>query len=504
MVDKEQNDVVDYHDQVLMRKAKLADITALRNPYPNNYKPNNFAGDILVKYADIDAETMSSDKVEHILCGRIMNRRVMGKASFIHMQDFTGKIQVYIRKDDLSDDLYESFKHWDLGDIICVHGFVFRTKTDEITINATYISLVTKALRPLPDKYHGLTEKEACYRKRYLDLIVNQHTRDVFAIRSNTITAIRNFLVTSRFMEVETPMMHSLPGGATARPFSTHHNALDIPLYMRIAPELFLKRLLVGGIDRVFEINRNFRNEGLSTRHNPEFTMLEFYQAYADYEDFMNFTENMLKHIARVVLQKDKFSFQGYEIDFASPFAKLTITDAILQYNPDMQPSEISDLASARVTATSLGIKLDGNVSLGVIKLEIFEKTVEKKLIQPTFILDYPTDASPLSRKSDNNPDIVDRFELFIGGQEIANGFSELNDPADQAERFQRQVKAKLAGDQEAMSYDDDYVTALEYGMPPAAGTGIGIDRLVMLLTNSAAIRDVILFPLLKPIQEED
>jgi lysyl-tRNA synthetase class 2 len=495
---------VDYHDQVAMRRAKLDQLRSNGNPYPNTFKPENFAGDILREFENVAKDELAEKHISVIVCGRVTNRRIMGKASFIHIQDFTGKIQAYLRKNDLPEGIYDDFKTWDLGDVVYVKGELFRTQTDEVTINASDVVLVTKSLRPLPDKYHGLAEREACYRQRYLDLITNENTRDVFHKRATTIATIREFLNNSRFLEVETPMMHSLAGGAAARPFKTHHNALDIPLFMRIAPELFLKRLVVGGLDRVFEINRNFRNEGLSTRHNPEFTMLEFYQAYADYNDFMDFTESMLKHVVKTVCDSMVLPFQGNDIDFSKPFERLSIKESILRFNSDITIADLEDEVSLKEIAVKLGIQIHDGMGVGTIQLEVFEKTVEKKLIMPTFITSYPTETSPLSRMNDSDNSIVDRCELFIGGQEVANIFSELNDPDDQANRFKAQVAAKAAGDVEAMEYDADYVEALEYGMPPAAGAGIGIDRLVMILTNASAIRDVILFPLLRPLPQSD
>jgi lysyl-tRNA synthetase, class II len=496
--------VVDYHDQVAMRKHKLTEMRKEGNAYPNDSKPDSFAGDILTKFQDATKEELENEATTFKLCGRVMNRRVMGKASFIHIQDFTGKIQAYIRKDRLADGVYDSFKHWDLGDIVCVSGTIFRTKTGEITLNAGDIKLLTKSLRPLPDKYHGLAEKELKYRNRYLDLLTNEATRAVFAVRSKTISTIRGFFEDRRFLEVETPMMHNIPGGAAARPFTTFHNALGIPLYMRVAPELFLKRLVVGGLDRVFEINRNFRNEGLSRRHNPEFTMLEFYEAYADYNDFMDLVETLLRLVATEVLQQEQITFEGDSIDFSQPFTRLSVTEAILRYNPDMQPVELENIEFAKDFATRVEIAFDEDITLGNLKLEIFEKTVEKQLINPTFITDYPIETSPLSRANDKDPTIVDRCELFIAGYEIANIFSELNDPEDQAQRFEEQAKAHSSGDAEAMLYDESYVEALEHGLPPTAGAGIGIDRLVMLLTDSASIKDVILFPLLRPVSADN
>ena len=498
-----QEVVVDYHDQVAMRKHKLAQMRTGGNVYPNNYKPDSFAGDILEKFQDTSKEELESESASFKLCGRVMNRRVMGKASFIHIQDFTGKIQVYVRNDQLDEGVYDDFKHWDLGDIIFVSGTIFRTKVGEITLKADSIKLLTKSLRPLPDKHHGLAEKELKYRNRYLDLLTSEATRAVFTARSKAVATIRSFFEERRFLEVETPMMHNIPGGAAARPFTTFHNALGIPLYMRVAPELFLKRLVVGGFDRVFEINRNFRNEGLSTRHNPEFTMIEFYQAYADYNDFMDLVETLLRLLALQVMQKEKITFNGDTIDFSKPFTRLSVTESILMYNPDMQPVELETIAFAKDFATRMDIAFDSDITLGSLKLEIFEKTVEKKLITPTFITDYPIESSPLSRANDKDKSIVDRCELFIGGYEIANIFSELNDPEDQASRFEDQAKAHSSGDAEAMLYDENYVEALEHGLPPTAGAGIGIDRLIMLLTDSPSIKDVILFPLLRPLNAE-
>jgi len=498
-----ENTVVDYHDQVAMRKSKLAELRARGNAYPNHLKPAHFAGDITQEMADVDKEAMAALNKEVSVCGRVMNRRIMGKASFVQLQDFTGQVQVYVRKNDVGELAYADFTHGDLGDIVYVKGVLFRTKTNEITIHASEVQCVTKALRPMPDKFHGLAEKELCYRKRYVDLLANASTRDTFLVRTQAIAAIRQHLQSARFLEVETPMMHAIAGGAAARPFITHHNALDMPLYMRIAPELFLKRLLVGGFDRVFEINRNFRNEGLSTRHNPEFTMLEFYQAYADYHDFMDFTEQMLQQVVQKVCGVSAVAFQGNTIDFSQPFQRLTMLDAICQYHTEIEPQDLQDLDKLQALAQRFQLSLEPHFSMGEIQLILFEELVEKQLIQPTFITEYPTEVSPLSRRNDDRPEIVDRCELFIGGQEVANIFSELNDPEDQAERFLQQAAAREAGDHEAMHYDADYIEALEYGMPPAAGAGIGIDRFVMMLTDAGAIRDVILFPLLKPLQSD-
>jgi lysyl-tRNA synthetase class 2 len=433
------------------------------------------------------------------VAGRMMLRRVMGKASFATLQDMSGRIQVYLRNEDLPEGAYEAFKHWDLGDILAVEGYLFRTKTNELSIHASNIRLLTKALRPLPDKFHGVTDQETRYRQRYVDLIMNEQSRKVFQIRTRIVQGIRAFLNARGYMEVETPMLQVIPGGATAKPFITHHNALDMDMYLRIAPELYLKRLVVGGFEKVYEINRNFRNEGLSTRHNPEFTMIEFYEAYADYQDLMNLTEALLQQLAQDVLGSWKLNYQGHDIDFSQAFTRLSVLDSILHYNPKLKREDLSTLASATQVAESLGIAVDKSYGLGKVQIEIFEKTVEAKLLQPTFITEYPAEVSPLARRNDKDPFITDRFEFFVGGREVANGFSELNDAEDQAERFQAQVAAKEAGDEEAMFFDADYIRALEYGMPPTAGEGIGIDRLVMLFTDSASIRDVLLFPHMRP-----
>jgi len=423
----------------------------------------------------------------------------MGKASFITISDTSGRIQVYAQIKLLGEDVYESFKTWDSGDIVGIEGVLFKTKTGELTVKASSAQLLTKSLRPLPEKFHGLSDQEQRYRQRYLDLIMSDETRDTFKMRSKIVSYIRRFFEDRDFMEVETPMLQVIPGGATARPFETHHNALDIDMYLRIAPELYLKRLVVGGFDRVFEINRNFRNEGLSTRHNPEFTMIEFYQAYATFHDLMDITEELFRGLAIDVLGTTEVPYQGEVFDFAKTFDRISVTDSILKYNDNLSSDDISSLDSATAVAKNLGIHIEDYWGLGKIQMEIFDETVEKKLMNPTFITEYPAEVSPLARRNDDNDFITDRFELFIGGREIGNGFSELNDAEDQAERFQKQVAEKDAGDDEAMHYDADYIRALEYGMPPTAGEGIGIDRLVMLLTDSPSIRDVILFPHMRP-----
>jgi lysyl-tRNA synthetase class 2 len=432
-----------------------------------------------------------------------MLKRIMGKASFVQLQDTSGQIQLFVTRDELDEGFYnEQFKKWDIGDIIGASGVLFKTQTGELSVRVGDIKLLTKSLRPLPEKFHGLTDQETIYRQRYVDLIMNEGSRKVFQRRSEIISYIRQFFISLSYLEVETPMMQVIPGGAAAKPFITHHNALDMDLYLRIAPELYLKRLVVGGFDKVFEINRNFRNEGLSPRHNPEFTMIEFYEAYANYHDYMDLTENLFKGIAIDVCKSVKIKYQGDEFDFSKPFERLSVFDSILKYNPKLLASDLSE-ENVRSTASNLGIHLKESWGLGKIQIEIFEATVEGKLIQPTFITEYPTEVSPLARRNDQNSFITDRFELFIGGREIANGFSELNDPEDQAKRFKDQVSEKDAGDDEAMHYDADYIRALEYGMPPTAGEGIGIDRLVMLFTDSASIRDVLLFPHMRPEYEK-
>ncbi len=489
----------DENELIAQRKLKLKQLREHGQPYPNHFKREDYAGGIIERYAEQTAEALQETAAKVTIAGRLMTRRLMGKASFCHLQDMTGRIQVYVRKNDLGDDCYDAFKHWDIGDFIHVEGNIFRTKTGELSIWAMAITLINKSLRPLPDKYHGLADQELRYRQRYVDLIMSEQTRKTFLIRAQIIEGIREFLKTRQFLEVETPMMQVIPGGATARPFKTHHNALDIPLYLRIAPELYLKRLVIGGFERVFEINRNFRNEGLSVRHNPEFTMLEFYQAYATYHDLMDLTEVMLRQLATAVLGTTEVSYHGQSFDFAKPFARFTVKQSILEFNPDIKQQQLESIEMARELAVSLGISVKDSYGLGKLQIEIFEKIVEHRLLEPTFITAYPTEVSPLARMNDTDPFVTDRFEFFVAGRELANGFSELNDPEDQAARFQQQVKEKEAGDDEAMYYDADYITALEYGMPPTAGEGIGIDRLTMLFTDSASIRDVILFPHMRP-----
>ena len=489
----------DENKLIAERKSKLASLRKEGNPFVNDFKPKDLAQNLHEEFDDATNGVLEQSHNEVSLAGRIMLKRVMGKASFVQLQDSSGQIQLFVTRDELGDGFYnDQFKKWDIGDIVGVTGFIFKTKTGELTVRVNDIRLLTKSLRPLPEKFHGLSDQETIYRQRYVDLIVNENSRKVFQRRSQIIAYIRQFFINNDYLEVETPMMQVIPGGASAKPFVTHHKALDMELFLRIAPELYLKRLIVGGLERVFEINRNFRNEGLSTRHNPEFTMIEFYQAYATYHDFMDLTENLLKGIAIDVCESSKIYYQGDDFDFSKSFDRLSVFDSILKYNPQLKANDLS-AESAKKTAKKLGIHLKDGWGLGRIQIEIFEATVEEKLIQPTFITQYPTEVSPLARRNDEDPFITDRFELFIGGREIANGFSELNDAEDQAQRFQDQAKEKDAGNDEAMHYDADYIRALEYGMPPTAGEGIGVDRLVMFFTNSPSIRDVLLFPHMRP-----
>lgn len=480
-----------------IRKQKLVDLRSQGFNFPNHFRREHLAADLISQYAETSKEVLAEKKVHVIIAGRIVLRRIMGKASFVHLQDVSGRLQVYLRQNDLPE-VYEQFKHWDLGDIIGVKGELFITNTGELTVHADSCELLTKSLRPLPDKFHGLADQEMCYRKRYVDLIANEESRHTFLMRSRLVKAFRQFMDSHHFLEVETPMLHPIPGGAVARPFITHHNTLDMQMYLRIAPELYLKRLVVGGFERVYEINRNFRNEGISTRHNPEFTMIEFYQAYADYRDLMNFTEQLFRYLCDEVAGCRQVKYQGLVIDFEKPFARISIKQAILQYHPDMNVAQLESIEACRAVLDKLQLPYKNTDALGKLQMIVFEETVEHQLIQPTFVTEYPTEVSPLARRSEVNPDVTDRFEFFIAGREIANGFSELNDAEDQAARFQKQVEDKNAGDLEAMHFDSDYIEALEYGMPPTAGEGIGIDRLVMLFTDSPSIRDVILFPQLR------
>ncbi len=488
-------------EQIAQRRAKLAEMRLQGNPFPCDFRRNVVTGELHAKYGELENEALEETAISVQIAGRVMTRRMMGKASFMHIQDMSGKIQIYVQRDVVGVDEYQAFKRWDIGDIIGIEGKLFKTRKGELSVRADTIRMLTKALRPLPDKYHGVTDQEIRYRQRYLDLIMNEPARDTFKVRTRIVSYIRNFLIERDFMEVETPMMQVVPGGATARPFETYHNALDIDLYLRIAPELYLKRLVVGGFERVFEINRNFRNEGLSTRHNPEFTMLEFYQAYADYHDLMDLSETLFRGIAESVIGKTIITYQGDEYDFGKPFTRISVKDSILHYNADIKAEELETLESLRAITGRLSIPVKESYGMGKLQIEIFEKTVESKLIDPTFITAYPTEVSPLARRNDDDPSITDRFELFIGGREIANGFTELNDAEDQAERFRQQLAEKAAGDDEAMHFDEDYICALEHGMPPTAGQGIGIDRLVMLFTDSPSIRDVLLFPHMRPLK---
>lgn len=491
---------VDLNNELQVRREKLADLRKEGIAFPNDFRRDAISKDLHVQYDDKENSELEALGLEVNIAGRMMTRRIMGKASFATLQDMGGKIQIYVSRDDLAEGVYnQQFKKWDLGDIIGVRGKVFKTKTGELTVHAEEIRLLTKALRPLPDKFHGLADQETRYRQRYLDLISNDESRETFIIRSQVMAAIRNFMVSKRFMEVETPMMQVIPGGATARPFVTHHNALDIDMYLRISPELYLKRLVVGGFERVFEINRNFRNEGISPRHNPEFTMMELYMAYADYKDLINLTEELFRTLTQDVLGTSVVEYGDQTFDFGKPFEKMTMKEAICRYRPETDMADLDDYEKSKAIAESLGIDVDAGWGLGRLQTEIFEETAESHLIQPTFIIEYPAEVSPLARRNDDNPFITDRFEFFIGGREIGNGFSELNDAEDQAERFAEQVRQKDAGDDEAMFFDEDYVVALEHGLPPTAGLGIGIDRMVMLFTNSHTIRDVILFPALRP-----
>ncbi len=487
----------DYNELIQQRFKKLADISASgTKPYAGRFDVTTNVQELQDKYGQSSKEDLEKHRIEVTVAGRIIAMRSFGKACFSHIQDGSGRIQLYFQKNTLGEDRYTLFKKLDIGDFIGVKGFLFRTKTNEITVEVEQFSLLSKSLRPLPEKWHGLTDVELRYRQRYVDLIVNPEVKKVFILRTRIIQAIRSFLNTRGYLEVETPMMQSIPGGATARPFKTHHNALGMDLFLRIAPELYLKRLLVGGFERVYEINRNFRNEGISTRHNPEFTMLEFYTAYADYKDLITMTEELISTVAKEVLGKTDVDYEGQRISLAPPWKRISYMDSLREAG--VPPDVLEDADKAREYARKLGAGLKGGEPRGKILNEIFEALVEPKLIQPTFVLDYPTDISPLSKKRDDNPDYVERFELFIVGRELANAFSELNDPVDQKERFLRQVSEREAGDEEAHEMDEDFIRALEYGMPPAAGEGIGIDRLVMLLTGSSSIRDVILFPQMK------
>lgn len=490
---------LDENQLITLRRKKLGELREAGVAFPNTFKREFYAEDLQQQYIDKDKPWFEENEIRVSVAGRMMLKRIMGKASFSTISDMSGRIQIYVQKNMLGEELYDSFKGWDIGDIMGVEGVLFKTNKGELSIKADKIQLLTKSLRPLPEKFHGLSDQELRYRQRYLDLIMSDESRKTFKMRSKIVSYIRNFFESRDFMEVETPMLQVIPGGASARPFETHHNALDIDMFMRIAPELYLKRLVVGGFERVFEINRNFRNEGLSTRHNPEFTMIEFYMAYADFNDLMDLTEELFRGLAVDVLGTTEVTYQGETFDFGKPFERISVKDSILKYTDGITLEQISDFDSAKALAEKLAIHVEDYWGLGKIQMEIFDELVEKKLLNPTFITEYPAEVSPLARRNDDNDFITDRFELFIGGREIGNGFSELNDAEDQADRFKKQVAEKDAGDDEAMHYDADYIRALEYGMPPTAGEGIGIDRLVMLLTDAPSIRDVILFPHMRP-----
>jgi lysyl-tRNA synthetase, class II len=488
----------DENHLIAERRAKLAKLRERGNPFPNDFRRSARAGDLLTAYGARNAELLDAEPVRVSVAGRMRAKRVMGKASFAKIEDSSGSIQLFLQRDSLGT-VYDEFKSWDVGDVIGAEGTLFRTKTGELSVRVDRLLLLTKSLRPLPDKWHGIADTELRYRRRYVDLIVNEDSRRVFETRSTIVRYLRAFLDARGFLEVETPMLHPIPGGAAARPFKTHHNALDLDMYLRIAPELYLKRLTVGGFERVYEINRNFRNEGVSTQHNPEFTMLELYQAYADYTDLMEMIETLFQSLADTLLGSRTLRYQGSEFDLSRSFARMSIEEIILANNPQLDPMSLRDTAYLRRVCDAEKIPYKAGDGPGKLQIEIFEKTAEHTLLQPTFAYAYPAEVSPLSRRNDHDPFVTDRWEFFIGGRELANGFSELNDPEDQAQRFKEQVERKAAGDEEAMYYDADYVRALEYGMPPAAGLGLGVDRLVMLFTNAPSIRDVLLFPHMRP-----
>ena len=488
----------DENHLIAERRAKLAKLRERGVAFPNDFRRDALAADLLTAYGEKSAEALEAAPVRVAVAGRMRAKRVMGRASFAKLEDSSGAIQVFLQQATLGE-VYDDFKSWDVGDVVGAEGNLFRTKTGELSVRVERLVLLTKSLRPLPDKWHGIADTEMRYRRRYVDLIMNEESRRVFATRTAIVRYLRAFLDSRGFLEVETPMLHPIPGGAAARPFKTHHNALDVDMFLRIAPELYLKRLTVGGFERVYEINRNFRNEGVSTQHNPEFTMLELYQAYADYADLMELIETLFQGLADTLIGSRKLDYQGTEIDLSKPFARMSIEDIILTNNPDLDPMSLRDTTYLRRVCDQMKIGYKPGDGPGKLQIEIFEKTGEHTLIQPTFAFAYPAEVSPLSRRNDQDPFITDRWEFFVGGRELANGFSELNDAEDQAQRFKDQVTRKDAGDEEAMYYDADYVRALEYGMPPTAGLGLGVDRLVMLYTNSASIRDVLLFPHMRP-----
>ena len=504
MSEQENLPVVDENHVIAERREKLKAIREAAKSngaaaFPNDFKPDYQAAVLHAEFGGFDNDVLEPRSAEVSIAGRMMLKRVMGKASFATVQDSSGRIQLFISRENVGEALYDAFKKWDMGDILAAEGVLFKTRTGELSVKVSRLQLLTKSLRPLPEKFHGLQDQEAKYRQRYVDLIVSEETRATFIARSKVVSEIRAFMLENQFLEVETPMLHPIPGGASAKPFITHHNALDMQMYMRIAPELYLKRLIVGGFERVFEINRNFRNEGLSVRHNPEFTMMEFYAAYTDYLWLMDFTERCIRAAAIAACGSAVVQYQGRELDLNKPFERLTIIGAIQKYAPQYSLEQLHDTAFLRAELLKSGVKPFDHAGLGALQLSLFEEVAEAQLWNPTYIIDYPVEVSPLARASDKNPEITERFELFITGREIANGFSELNDAEDQAARFHAQVAAKEAGDNEAMYYDADFIRALEYGMPPTGGCGIGIDRLVMLLTDSPSIRDVILFPHMRP-----
>ena len=503
----QQQPPVDENTIIAERRAKLGAIREQGVAFPNDFRPEHKAAELHAQYGELDNEALEANPVKVSIAGRMMLKRVMGKASFATLQDSSGpradgRMQLYVTNDVTGEAAHAAFKHYDLGDILGAEGTLFKTKTGELSVKVTGLRLITKSLRPLPDKFHGLSDQETKYRQRYVDLIMSEETRRTFKARTAAMSSIRRFMEKNDFMEVETPMLHTIPGGAAAKPFITHHNALDMQMFLRIAPELYLKRLVVGGFNRVFEVNRNFRNEGVSPRHNPEFTMMEFYAAYVDYQWLMTFTEQVIRQAAIDAHGTATLTYQGRELDLAKPFQRLTITGAIKKYAPEYTDEQLNDIDFLRTALKKFGVKTDqaplAKAGIGALQLALFEETAESQLWEPTYIVDYPVEVSPLARASDTVAGITERFELFITGREIANGFSELNDAEDQAARFQAQVAAKDAGDEEAMYYDADYIRALEYGMPPAGGCGIGIDRLMMLITDSPNIRDVILFPHLR------
>lgn len=491
--------VQDENILITQRREKLNEMRSQGKAYPNDFRRDSTAGEVRHHYGEHDNEWFTENSVTVSVAGRVMAKRVMGKASFSQLQDESGEIQLFLQRDILGEDEYASFKQYDIGDIVGASGELFITRTGELSIRVQRLRLLTKSLRPLPEKYHGLADQELKYRQRYVDLIVSEKSRNTFRIRSKVIRYFRDFLDQRGYIEIESPMMQSIPGGATAKPFVTHHHALDIDLYLRVAQELYIKRCIVGGFEKVYELNRVFRNEGLSTRHNPEFTMLEYNEAYVDYNDYMDMTEDMLRGVVQHVMGSTEIEYQGETYDFGQPFERLTLFDSILKYNPQITAEQLHDIDQARALAIKHNIEIGESDGLGKIQTDIFEATVEEHLKNPTYITSYPAEVSPLSRPDDANPEVTDRFELFIGGRELVNGFSELNDPEVQAQRFRAQNDLKEAGDDEAMYFDADYIRALEYGLPPNAGGGIGIDRLIMLLTNSASIRDVILFPHMRP-----